>query len=237
MKRIFISDLHLDKKEPRLREAFEIFLAGECRDADQLYILGDLFEAWIGDDDSGKHSTDVINLLSGLSCELFLMHGNRDFLIGDRFCEATRATLLQDPSLISIGDENVLLMHGDSLCTLDTGYQHVRQVLRSEAFQSDFLKKTISEREHITQQMRGQSKKHTSTMKEEIMDVTPEEVVRTMNEKKATKLIHGHTHRPAVHEHQLENVIGHRYVLGDWRPSTRYLSVEGSDFQLKEFNF
>ena len=143
MKRVFISDLHLDENESVLRDALAHFLKTQCSDADELYILGDLFEAWIGDDDPREHSRTIVHMLSTLTCSLFIMHGNRDFLIGDQFCRETGAKLLKDPTVISIGDENVLLSHGDSFCTLDIDYQKLRPILRSKEFQREFLQKEL----------------------------------------------------------------------------------------------
>tara|TARA_B100001093_G_C26579896_1_gene906788 strand:- start:43 stop:762 length:720 start_codon:yes stop_codon:yes gene_type:complete len=237
MKRIFISDLHLDQSQTILRDALKQFLETHCSDVDELYILGDLFEAWIGDDDPREHSRAIVGLLSSLTCKLFIMHGNRDFLIGDQFCQETGAELLEDPSLISIGNENVLLSHGDAFCTLDLNYQKLRPILRSNEFQRDFLRKELKEREFISQQMRGESKKHTGKVDEEIMDVSPESVILEMEHNNARRLIHGHTHRPAIHQHHLKNGVGLRYVLGDWRPSTTFLVTDGTSYELKKFDF
>ena len=237
MKRLFISDLHLNQNQTMLRDALKQFIETQCSDADELYILGDLFDAWIGDDDPRKHSRTIVDMLSSLTCKLFIMHGNRDFLIGDRFCQETGAELLKDPSLISIGNENVLLSHGDDFCTLDQSYQKLRLILRSKEFQRDFLQKELKEREFISQQMRGESKKHTGNMDEEIMDVSPESVILAMEHNKVHRLIHGHTHRPAIHQHNLKNGIGLRYVLGDWRPSTTFLVTNGTSYELKKFGF
>ena len=237
MKRVFISDLHLDENETVLRDALAHFLKTQCSDADELYILGDLFEAWIGDDDPREHSRTIVQMLNTLTCSLFIMHGNRDFLIGDQFCRETGAKLLEDPALISIGDENVLLSHGDSFCTLDLNYQKLRPILRSKEFQREFLQKELKEREFISQQMRGESKKQTGNKDETIMDVSPETVTLAMESNRVRRLIHGHTHRPAIHEHRLKDSVGLRYVLGDWRPSTTFLVTEDTTYDLRKFNY
>ena len=237
MKRVFISDLHLDENESVLRDALAHFLKTQCSDADELYILGDLFEAWIGDDDPREHSRAIVHMLSALTCSLFIMHGNRDFLIGDKFCRETGAKLLKDPTIISIGDENVLLSHGDSFCTLDIDYQKLRPILRSEEFQREFLQKELKERELISKQMRGESKKQTKNKDEEIMDVSPSTVILAMEQNRVRRLIHGHTHRPAIHEHRLKDSVGLRYVLGDWRPSTTFLVTEETNYDLRKFNY
>ena len=237
MKRVFISDLHLDENESVLRDALAHFLKTQCSDADELYILGDLFEAWIGDDDPREHSRTIVHMLSTLTCSLFIMHGNRDFLIGDKFCRETGAKLLKDPTVISIGGENVLLSHGDSFCTLDIDYQKLRPILRSEEFQREFLQKELKERELISKQMRGESKKQTKNKDEEIMDVSPDTVILAMEQNRVRRLIHGHTHRPAIHEHRLQDSVGLRYVLGDWRPSATFLVTEDTNYDLRKFNY
>ena len=237
MKRVFISDLHLDENESVLRDALAHFLKTQCSDADELYILGDLFEAWIGDDDPREHSRAIVHMLSALTCSLFIMHGNRDFLIGDKFCRETGAKLLKDPTVISIGDENVLLSHGDSFCTLDLGYQKLKPILRSKEFQREFLQKDLKERELISKQMRGESKKQTENKDEEIMDVSPSTVILAMEQNRVRRLIHGHTHRPAIHEHRLKDSVGLRYVLGDWRPSTTFLVTEETNYDLRKFHY
>lgn len=237
MKRVFISDLHLDENESVLRDALAHFLKTQCSDADELYILGDLFEAWIGDDDPREHSRAIVHMLSALTCSLFIMHGNRDFLIGDKFCRETGAKLLKDPTVISIGGENVLLSHGDSFCTLDIDYQKLRPILRSEEFQREFLQKELKERELISKQMRGESKKQTKNKDEEIMDVSPDTVILAMEQNRVRRLIHGHTHRPAIHEHRLKDSVGLRYVLGDWRPSTTFLVTEETNYDLRKFHY
>ena len=237
MKRVFISDLHLDENESVLRDALAHFLKTQCSDADELYILGDLFEAWIGDDDPREHSRAIVHMLSALTCSLFIMHGNRDFLIGDKFCRETGAKLLKDPTVISIGGENVLLSHGDSFCTLDIDYQKLRPILRSEEFQREFLQKELKERELISKQMRGESKKQTEKKDEEIMDVSPSTVILAMEQNRVRRLIHGHTHRPAIHEHRLKDSVGLRYVLGDWRPSTTFLVTDETNYDLRKFNY
>lgn len=237
MKRIFISDLHLDDNRKDLTRAFTEFLDKHCQTIDELYILGDFFELWLGDDDQSPMNTEVIQTLSNLPCDVFIMHGNRDFLIGHAFCNAAGAKLLPDPYPITLGDQSALLMHGDSLCTRDEGYMEARTLLRSEAFQQDFLSKQMQERKIIAEQIRGKSQKVSREKAEDIMDVTPEEVTKVMNQAKTSILIHGHTHRPAVHEVDLQFGPGIRYVLGDWHTSTQYLRATGSDLELVQYNF
>lgn len=237
MKRIFISDLHLDIDREDLTSAFTRFLNAECQAIDELYILGDFFELWLGDDDESSLIQAVAEALSGLNCEVFIMHGNRDFLIGEAFCKAAGATLLPDPHAITLGDQPALLMHGDSLCTRDGEYMKARLLLRSDAFQQDFLSKQMQERKIIAEQIRGKSQQVSREKAEDIMDVTPEEVTKVMNQAGTSILIHGHTHRPAVHEVNLQSGPGTRYVLGDWHTSMKFLRASGSDLDMVQYNF
>ncbi|MBO6555708.1 MAG: UDP-2,3-diacylglucosamine diphosphatase [Pseudomonadales bacterium] len=237
MKRIFISDLHLDDQRDDLTRAFESFLAKHCQDIDELYILGDFFEVWLGDDNQSEFNQRIASALSCLSCRVFLMHGNRDFLIGEDYCGRANATLLEDPKTIDLEGRPALLMHGDSLCTLDVEYMKARQLLRSPAFQADFLQKPLEERAAIAKQIRGESKAHTRETADDIMDVTPEEVTKAMQEAGVSLFIHGHTHRPAIHDVSLGESSGKRYVLGDWHTSMQYLMADGSDVELKEYQF
>ena len=237
MKRIFISDLHLDTNRMDLTRAFTKFLSEHCQNIDELYILGDFFELWLGDDDQSPLNNEVINALSVLTCDVFVMHGNRDFLIGDAFCNAAGAKLLPDPYPITLGDQPALLMHGDSLCTRDEEYMQARTLLRSDAFQQDFLSKQMPERRIIAEQIRTKSQKVSREKTEEIMDVTPEEVTSVMNQAENSILIHGHTHRPAVHQVDLLFGPGTRYVLGDWHTSTQFLRADGADLELVQYDF
>ena len=237
MERIFISDLHLDDNRKNLTLAFTQFLSERCQTIDELYILGDFFELWLGDDDHSLLNSKVVEALSILPCDVFIMHGNRDFLIGEAFCNAACAKLLPDPYPIILGDQPALLMHGDSLCTRDKEYMRARILLRSDAFQRDFLSKQMPERKIIAEQIRGKSQKVSREKAEEIMDVTPEEVVKVMDQAKASILVHGHTHRPAVHEVDLYLGAGTRYVLGDWHTSMQFLKATDSDLKLVKYVF
>ena len=237
MERIFISDLHLDANRENLTLAFKQFLSERCQTIDELYILGDFFELWLGDDDHSVLNRGVIEALSSLPCDVFIMHGNRDFLIGEAFCNAAGAKMLPDPYPIILGDQPALLMHGDSLCTRDEEYMKARNLLRSAAFQRDFLSKQMPERKILAEQIRGKSQKVSREKAEEIMDVTPEEVIKVMDQAKASVLVHGHTHRPAVHEVDLHFGAGTRYVLGDWHTSMQFLKATDSDLQLVKYVF
>jgi len=237
MERIFISDLHLDANRENLTLAFRQFLSERCQTIDELYILGDFFELWLGDDDHSVLNRGVIEALSSLPCDVFIMHGNRDFLIGEAFCDAAGAKMLPDPHPIILGNRPALLMHGDSLCTRDEEYMKARNLLRSAAFQRDFLSKQMPERKILAEQIRGKSQKVSREKAEEIMDVTPEEVIKVMDQAKASVLVHGHTHRPAVHEVDLHFGAGTRYVLGDWHTSMQFLKATDSDLQLVKYVF
>lgn len=237
MERIFISDLHLDADRENLTLAFTQFLSERCQAIDELYILGDFFELWLGDDDHSVLSRGVIEALSSLPCDVFIMHGNRDFLIGEAFCDAAGAKMLPDPHPIILGNQPALLMHGDSLCTRDEEYMKARNLLRSAAFQRDFLSKQMPERKILAEQIRGKSQEVSREKAEEIMDVTPEEVIKVMDQAKASVLVHGHTHRPAVHEVDLHFGAGTRYVLGDWHTSMQFLKATDSDLQLVKYVF
>ena len=237
MERIFISDLHLDANRKDLTAAFTQFLGERCQTIDELYILGDFFELWLGDDDKSILNNGVIEALSSLSCDVFIMHGNRDFLIGEAFCDAAGAKMLPDPHPIILGNQPALLMHGDSLCTRDEEYMKARNLLRSAAFQRDFLSKQMPERKILAEQIRGKSQEVSREKAEEIMDVTPEEVIKVMDQAKASVLVHGHTHRPAVHEVDLHFGAGTRYVLGDWHTSMQFLKATDSDLQLVKYVF
>jgi UDP-2,3-diacylglucosamine hydrolase len=237
MERIFISDLHLDANRENLTLAFTQFLSERCQTIDELYILGDFFELWLGDDDHSVLNSGVIEALSSLPCDVFIMHGNRDFLIGEAFCDAAGAKMLPDPHPIILGNQPALLMHGDSLCTRDEEYMKARNLLRSAAFQRDFLSKQMPERKILAEQIRGKSQKVSREKAEEIMDVTPEEVIKVMDQAKASVLVHGHTHRPAVHEVDLHFGAGTRYVLGDWHTSMQFLKATDSDLQLVKYVF
>ncbi len=216
---LFISDLHLDESRPHIVELFSRFLAGEARHADALYILGDLFESWVGDDDDGAMAQDVATALRELrdsGVPVFFMHGNRDFLLGEDYAARSGMTLLPDPTVVDLDSERVLLMHGDTLCTDDVDYQKFRTLVRDVKWQREFLAKPLGERRTFAAQARGESRKHTSAMRPEIMDVNQQAVEATMRAHDVRRLIHGHTHRPATHMFKLDKQTARRLVLGDW---------------------
>ena len=211
---LFISDLHLDAARPAVIRAFAEFLSLRSH-CDALYILGDLFEAWIGDDDDSALAQQVKDLLQKYTAagpELFIMQGNRDFLLGHDFCHAVGATLLPDPSVIDLFGEPTLLMHGDSLCTQDQEYQELRLNIRNPQWQAQLLSQNLDQRRTLARQLRGMSTEANSNKAQDIMDVTPSEVDKVMQTSGVRQLIHGHTHRPAQHT----SAAGTRWVLGDW---------------------
>jgi UDP-2,3-diacylglucosamine hydrolase len=216
---LLISDLHLQEERPDITRAFLHFLEGRARQARALYILGDFFEAWIGDDAMSPyqaHMCQALRQLTDSGTEVFLMHGNRDFLIGEQFCHAAGCTLLPDPCVVDLGGEQVLLMHGDLLCTRDQGYLKLRRVLRNRLTLWVLRHLPIGWRQRLARKLRNESRAQTRMKASDIVDVTPEEIPRVMGSASVNTLIHGHTHRPAVHKLQVGQAPARRIVLGDW---------------------
>jgi len=227
-----ISDLHLDESRPDITRAFFQFLEGPAAGAEALYILGDFFEVWIGDDDDAPLAADVARQLKRYSDQgtaVYLMHGNRDFLLGDDYARRCGATLLPDPSLVTLAGKPVLLMHGDSLCTLDKEYMAFRQQARNPQWQQALLAKPLDERRQIAAQIRSVSQSMNSSKAEDIMDVTPDEVLQVMREHGVHTLIHGHTHRPARHTLSIDGEPAERIVLGDWGDLGWCIKAEDDD--------
>ncbi|MBD3895245.1 UDP-2,3-diacylglucosamine diphosphatase [Halomonas sp. ML-15] len=226
MSTLLIADLHLHPSAPEITEGFLAYLTNSASQADALYILGDLFDAWIGDDildtpEIAPLATQVVEGLKALTdggTRLYLMHGNRDFLLGSRFADACGATLLPDAYQVELGGKPVLLMHGDSLCTGDKAYMAFRAQARDPQWQAQVLAMPLEARLELAKSLRQQSGEANSNKAEEIMDVTPEEVDRAMIEHDVATLIHGHTHRPAVHVLEVDGQPARRLVLGDWQP-------------------
>jgi UDP-2,3-diacylglucosamine hydrolase len=216
---LFISDLHLDASRPDITTQFLRFLGTEARAADALYILGDLFESWIGDDapDAGQEAAiDGLRSLTQGGVPCFVMHGNRDFLLGEGFFQRSGARLLADPVLATLYGETVLLMHGDALCTDDHAYQRLRATVRDAGWQRQFLALTIGQRRALAGAARDGSKAHTAATAYAITDVNAESVATVLRESGAITLLHGHTHRPAVHSLKIDGRDCTRIVLGDW---------------------
>jgi UDP-2,3-diacylglucosamine hydrolase len=200
---LFISDLHLDPERPAITALFQSFLASRAAGADALYILGDLFEAWVGDDDDSPMNRAVARGLQACAAggtPVFVMHGNRDFLIGQQFAAQAGCTLLDDPACIDLYGTPTLLMHGDLLCTDDTDYMAFREQVRNAQWQAELLSKPLEERRQIAAGMRRHSREQTGGKPEAIMDVNQQAVLDAMSGHRVQRLIHGHTHRPAIHE-------------------------------------
>ncbi|EED33108.1 UDP-2,3-diacylglucosamine hydrolase [gamma proteobacterium NOR5-3] len=230
----FISDLHLDESRPYVTEALSRFL-DQRRDAKALYILGDLFEFWIGDDDDAPLVSHVARMLEDYrqsGPDVFIMHGNRDFLLGERFMARVGAQLLPDPSVVEIQGQRLLLMHGDSLCTRDTDYQAFRTLARDPDWQASMLAQSLEARRELAQHLRKTSQDAGSRKATDIMDVTERDVVIAMEQAHCETLVHGHTHRPARHE----DTAGTRWVLGDWDQSGWYIELADGQIQLVEFD-
>jgi UDP-2,3-diacylglucosamine hydrolase len=226
---LFISDLHLEESRRDITDAFLDFLGAEAEKAEALYVLGDFFEAWVGDDEHSPLQVEIIRALRSWVNDghrLFFMHGNRDFLIRDAFAAESGATLLTDPTVLDIYAQRVLLLHGDSLCTRDLAYMKFRANMRNPQWQALFLARPLADRKTTAQQLRAISMAKNQGKKEEIMDVTPEEVSRILHEHQVLKMIHGHTHRPAIHDLQLpDGQSAQRIVLGDWDKNRWFLKA------------
>ncbi|MFN5542400.1 MAG: UDP-2,3-diacylglucosamine diphosphatase [Betaproteobacteria bacterium] len=226
---LFISDLHLHQTRPETSAAFFHFLSSDATRAEALYILGDLFEYWVGDDQLdhdilSREVCDAIRTVSNAGVEVFFMHGNRDFLIGDRFATEANLTILTDPAHIRLGGRSLLLLHGDTLCTDDIAYQQFRRQARDPAWQAGILAKPYGERVALAASIRERSDTEKATKAADIMDVslaTVEQVFRTNG---YIDMIHGHTHRPATHVHMVDGHRCTRQVLADWHTSAKWLS-------------
>ena len=236
---LFISDLHLDADRPASTQLFTGFLAGRAVDADALYILGDLFEAWVGDDDDSPLARTVCDALRGCvstGTAIYLMHGNRDFLLGKRFAEQSGCSLLPDPSVIDLYGKPVLLMHGDMLCTDDTDYQAWRRRVRNPQWQQMFLSQSLIERRQQARQLRAASAQEKQQKPAAIMDVSPQAVLRSMSEHGVTQLIHGHTHRPGIHEISINDLPAQRLVPGDWYENGSVLECDAGGCRLQSLS-
>jgi UDP-2,3-diacylglucosamine hydrolase len=233
--RLFVSDTHLDVTAPEATQQFLAFLGGPARQAEALYILGDLFEAWVGDDDADPDKARVCEGLraltdSGVAC--FALHGNRDFLLGAGFTLRSGCQLLCDPVVIQLDGEDVLLTHGDALCTDDHAYQELRSVVRAASWQRRFLALPRVRRELLADEARAGSRAHTARTVPYIMDVNAAAVTRAFGATGVRRMIHGHTHRPGVHELEIAGVAAQRMVLGAWYEQGSYLSYEHGRYQL-----
>jgi UDP-2,3-diacylglucosamine hydrolase len=234
MKHCFISDLHLSEKTPELTQAFLRFLDESKEACTHFYILGDLFETWIGDDDNSPFNTQIKEALSEFTSngpETFFIHGNRDFLIGESFSKDTGITILPDPFSFMIDEQKIVLSHGDFLCTDDVDYIAFRNEVRSKDWQTSFLSKSLDERLQIAASLRDDSKVATAEKSNEITDVNNEEVIDFVSKHKPDLFIHGHTHRPNIHDISSSK----RIVLGDWGDFGWSLTLTGDGHNLEKF--
>lgn len=231
---LLISDLHLHEQRPDITRAFFRFLQETAVGAEALYILGDFFEVWIGDDamtDFHHEVASALHQLTATGCKVYLMHGNRDFLLGREFCRLAGCELLRDPALLTCNGENILLMHGDSLCTDDRDYQRMKRILRNPLSLFILRHLPLKTRQKLAGGLRAQSRSRTRMKASEITDVNPGAVLQAMRRHSVRTLIHGHTHRPAVHELP----EGQRIVLGDWDSHGWYLQLENGQLALESF--
>ena len=236
MTTLFISDLHLDPERPAVTDLFLNFLATEATRAEALYILGDLFEAWIGDDDDAELGRVVASAFENLTDQkvpIYFIHGNRDFLLGEGFATASGIKLLPETQVIDLYGTPTLIMHGDTLCTDDVDYQTFRTQVRSPQWQAQMLSRPLTERRLIAGQFREGSREAMRTKAEDITDVNLDTVVRTMRAHSVRQLIHGHTHRPAVHELTVDGKPARRIVLGDWYDQGSVLRCDAAGCRLE----
>ncbi|MGN6479861.1 UDP-2,3-diacylglucosamine diphosphatase [Luteibacter sp.] len=237
MTTLFIADLHLDDARPGITTLFEQYLGSdEARGANAFYILGDLVEAWIGDDDDAQLPARIAAATKGLrdaGVPVYFMVGNRDFLLGEAFAERAGMTLLEDGTVHEIEGVPTLLMHGDVLCTDDVEYQAVRKQVRTDAWKQQILSMPLAARRAFAAQARSDSKSRTGRIDETIMDVNQGAVEDAMRHARVTRLVHGHTHRPAVHEFTLGGAPAQRIVLGDWYDHGSVLRIEPASVELR----
>jgi len=237
---LFIADLHLHTEEPAITAGFLHFLGGVAREADALYILGDLFEAWIGDDDPNPLHQRVAAAIralvdSGVPC--YFIHGNRDFLLGKRFARESGMQLLPQEKVLELYGRKVLIMHGDTLCTDDAGYQAFRAKVHQPWLQTLFLALPLFIRHRVAAKMRADSRAANSSKSLAIMDVNQQAVIEAMEKHRVQWLIHGHTHRPAVHQLTANEAPAFRAVLGAWHSEGSMIRVSESDVELVQFPF
>tara|TARA_B100001564_G_scaffold249298_1_gene211631 strand:- start:77 stop:790 length:714 start_codon:yes stop_codon:yes gene_type:complete len=231
MSSCFISDLHLDHKREDIKKAFFKFLESEAYEFKNLYILGDLFEVWIGDDFEDDFTNQVISKLKKFSQSnknIYIMHGNRDFLLGEKFAEKCGAKLIPDPLILDGKGKKIMLSHGDIFCTDDLEYQDFKEKVRNEKWKIEFLSKNLRDREEIAKNLRQESAVKNTKKQDYLMDVNKSEVEKIAQENKIEILIHGHVHRPKIHN----EVFGQRIVLGDWDKKYWFISLIGEQVRL-----
>lgn len=227
---LFISDLHLEDSAPERTGWLMAFLSGPAREADAVYILGDLFEFWIGDDalsDTAGRVARGTSSLADVGVPCFFMHGNRDFLVGDQYAAEAKLELLPEACVVDLYGDPTLLLHGDTLCTDDLQYQAFRQQARNPDWQAAMLALSVSERLKLAQEARAASEAHTGSTSMDIMDVNADAVSEAFRTHNVSRMIHGHTHRPARHTVELDGASAERIVLADWYDAGSYLEVSG----------
>jgi UDP-2,3-diacylglucosamine hydrolase len=237
MAHLFVSDVHLDASAPAATAQFLDFLGGEAESAESLYILGDLFEAWVGDDDADPEKARVcagLKALSDSGVPCFAMHGNRDFLLGAGFSARSGCRLVTDPVIAEFDGEAVLLTHGDALCTDDHHYQELRTIVRDPTWQGRYLALPLERRELLADEVRAGSRTHTARTVPYIMDVNAEAVTRAFRATGVRRMIHGHTHRPGIHELGVDGNPAQRIVLGAWYEQGSFLRYADGEYRLHE---
>ena len=226
----FISDLHLTPERPQSTETFLAFLRNTAGKAERLYILGDLFEYWVGDETLAEpmpaQVAEALHELCSGGTRVFFMHGNRDFLIGTRFANAAELQILPDPSVVTLYGKPTLLMHGDTLCTADIDYLKFRKMVRDPVWQTEFLAKSVADRKQLAESVRCESENAKKIKSISIMDVSTAAVESVLRQHGYPRLIHGHTHRPATHEHLVDGHVCERRVLADWYERGSYLRCD-----------
>jgi UDP-2,3-diacylglucosamine hydrolase len=229
---LFVSDLHLTPERPAMAAAFTRLLRTDARRAERLYILGDMFDYWIGDDDLADpfHAEAAAELaaLAHSGCRVLFMPGNRDFLLGERFAYAAKLEILTDPSVVELAGTPTLLLHGDTLCVDDVDYQAFRAKVQARSWQQQFLRQSLEERRRIAFGLRADSESSQKQKSAEIMDVAARAVEQAFRTSGCTRMIHGHTHRPARHEHYIDGRLCERWVLADWYERGSYLRCDAS---------
>lgn len=236
---LFISDLHLDEPRPRATECLLALLRGRARDAGALWVLGDLFEAWIGDDDDAPWLVPVLDGFASLANDvpLHVLHGNRDFLLGEAFCRRTGARLATEPVVLDLHGTRTVLLHGDALCTDDHAYQSFREQVRRPEWQQVFLAQPLSERRAFATQARAASQRENANKDSYLMDVNAAAVARAFSDSGALRMVHGHTHRPAKHALEVYGQPRERWVLGDWHDNGWVMTIDAGGCRQEQLAF
>jgi UDP-2,3-diacylglucosamine hydrolase len=231
----FASDLHLNPTTPDIADRFRRFLAGPVRGARSLFLLGDLFEAWLGDDDPETAHRAAVTSIAGVAESgtlVYVMRGNRDFMIGERFCRDAGAILLDDPAIVTLGEQRLLLTHGDGLCVDDGAYQRLRALVRDPGLRAGFARLPLAARRRLATEARAGSREHLANASAYITDVNPAAVERLARDAGVALMIHGHTHRPGVHHFRSDGRDCTRVVLGAWHDAADVVRLDDSGWQL-----